>query len=99
MELREKMAKLFYQYAHCGVPDEYEAEWLMEDECTKQACWAFAKEAEVLIEQIRKGERKRILREIEKEFFAEPQDIPQSGREPVLGCIVQSFWQALQEDK
>ena len=43
--LREKIAKLFYQYAHCGIPDEYETEWLRESECIRQTCQSFAKSA------------------------------------------------------
>jgi len=40
-DLKEGIAKIYYQYSMCGIPDEYELEWANETECTKQACYAF----------------------------------------------------------
>ena len=40
-DIREGIAKIYYQYSMCGIPDEYELEWANETECTKQACYAF----------------------------------------------------------
>ncbi len=50
-ELREKIAKLDYQWRFCGVPDEYETEWKKEGECIKQSCREFAKELLTLIQE------------------------------------------------
>ena len=47
------------------------------------------------VEQARKDERERIIKEIGQYAFAEPQYIPQSGREPVTICLTDSDLQAL----
>lgn len=51
------------------------------------------------IKEAKREGKEGIFKAIEAEFFATPQDIPQLGREPVLGCIVKSFWQALKDEK
>ena len=54
---------------------------------------------EVDIEEAKREERERILKEIGTNAFAEPQHIPQSGREPVIICLTVGDWQALKGEK
>ena len=57
-------------------------------------------EAQLALDLQHEQERvKKLFKEIENEFFAEPQHIPASGSELVLGCITQSLWQALKKQE
>ena len=50
------------------------------------------------IEPLIKDARKELLKELETYAFAEPQDIPQSGREPVIICLTASDLQDLRRE-
>ena len=43
-KLLEWVAMRDYMWRFCGVPDEYESEWVRECECIKQSCRDFARE-------------------------------------------------------
>jgi len=42
---------------------------------------------------------KEVVEEIERERFAEPQHIPQSGKEPVIICLTESWLENFKKEK
>ncbi len=55
------------------------------------------KRATTVAEAQRKAALRWFVEWLEKERFAEPQDIPQSGREPVIICLIESDIQELKK--
>ena len=47
-KIEEQVTALTYQWWNCGVPDEYQTEWVKESECTQQACIRFAQQVHQL---------------------------------------------------
>ena len=51
------------------------------------------------VEEARQEGIREVMEEIERERFAEPQYIPQSGREPVIICLTESWLEAFKKEK
>ena len=59
-KIEELVTALAYKWWSCGVPDEYEAEWKKESECTKQSCILFAQQVHQLYQL--EGYKKRPMK-------------------------------------